>query len=101
LNTNATVIARRAILFVQQGGQYAGVYAQEGTVAQNDGKVLMWAPGLPAQAVAAGYDHMCPVANELILQAGDRFESLTNNKQATDWYTAPRYVVREWVEAQG
>jgi len=100
-NSSATNIQRRTVLFINSGGGTGGVYAQEGTVGPNDGKVQMWAPGLPAQAVAAGYDQMCPLPNELLLLPGDYFQSLTNQLQPADWYTAPRYTVREWLEAQG
>jgi hypothetical protein len=99
-NSSATVVQRRVVLFVTNSGLTAGVYAQEGTIGANDGKVMMWAPGLPAAAVASGYDQMCPIASELMLLAGDNFSSLCNNFQPGDWYTAPKYLVREWLEAQ-
>ena len=58
----------------------------------------VWSAGSPGAPVASGNQNANPLFARAILPAGSTFGSGTLGLDAGDQYTAPQYLVREWLE---
>lgn len=83
--------------FVQSGTYVVRVAAVKDVVA---GEVVdfMWAANLPALAALGSSIRQQPIPAGMLLNAGDYFLTATSGLQAGDQWTAPAFVVREWLE---
>ena len=59
---------------------------------------LGWAPNIPVAFDAANAAWITPLAQPLVLQAGDVLNTFTFGLQAGDQWGNVRYTVREWLE---
>lgn len=83
--------------FVQSGIYVARVGMVKDIVINEVGDCL-WAANLPSLAPLGTTIRQQPIPTGMILNAGDYFLTATTGLQAGDQWTAPAFVVREWLE---
>jgi hypothetical protein len=97
LVTDANAANREVALTIDDG---TNVYARSPSrIAQAASLTRAYTFGINLNAVAAAQDteqtaSLVPVT----IQGGHRFNTVTTNRQATDNYGAPQYLVEEWIE---
>lgn len=98
LTAGAAVASRFPNLAIDDGANIFGeITSQAATTAGNTNR-LSFAPGLDALTAYANSNQSLPLPIGLRLSAGFRIRTVTSNLQAADQYTAPQYLVREWLE---
>jgi hypothetical protein len=60
-------------------------------------RTYSWAPGMPSR-VAVASDNLMPLPLNTLLPSGYRFRTVTDSIQAADQYTAPRFLLEEWIQ---
>lgn len=91
---------RRPIMVWSQGGGQVGVSAQVVDVGPSGAGTFNWQNGMHLTSAIYPGSNVAGIPNEMLMLAGDFFASQTANMQAGDQWTAPRYTVIEWLEAQ-
>jgi hypothetical protein len=98
LATDATVAARRAGIFFDDGSAPYYRSPQPGTVAASAAMDNYWAQGSALETAPLPDVSVANLAAGHRLLAGHRIRTATNNLKAGDNLGQPRYVVREWLE---
>lgn len=99
LVTDATAVVRQPILTQRSGGSLVAESIIAGGVPASIGANVTWAPGLTSQTDATGVHLHTAFPTDNKLLAGDQLQTSCNNMQAGDRWTAPNFLVREWLEA--
>lgn len=99
LTTDATVIGRQPILTVRSSGSLVGESIINATIPASTGANVTWAAGLTPQVDATGVHLQGGWITDNRMLAGDELRTTVNNLQAGDRWTAPFFMVREWLEA--
>jgi len=60
-------------------------------------KTYSWGPGMPSR-VAVTSDNLAPIPQDTRLPSGFRIRTVTDSIQAADQYTAPRFLLEEWIQ---
>jgi len=96
LTTSASVASRGSNLVVDDGTNAFGTYVPATSQAAGNTFAYTWGAGatLGNVSLAASCQGM---PNDLFLTAGMRFRTSTTLMQAADQYTAPQYLVEEWI----
>jgi hypothetical protein len=97
LTTNATAINRQAVLTFDDG---ANVFAQalSGANIQAANNTSSWIFFDTAAVFTTSGFFSAPIPANLFLLANSRIRTVTANLQGTDQWSAPNYLVQEWVE---
>lgn len=101
LTASVAVANRAPILRIEDGGgNFFFRSALNNFVVASGVGNLCWAPGMTytAPGVATNTAGMADIPQEMFLRPGWIIRTLTLNLQAADQYSAPVYVVEEWVE---
>ena len=96
LTTSATVATRQSDLLVDDGANAFAEMTTLSTQAASLVNTYNWASGAQATAVANGIV-VGPMPSPMLLYTGFRLRTHTINLQASDQYTAPQYLVEEWI----
>lgn len=94
----AGAVLRRPSLELQPGGSIVSRSRMPDTIATGVQKDLYWSQGMPLAAAFSTLEIVGGLPTPSLLRGGDAFGTRTENIQAADQYTAPTYVVREWLE---
>lgn len=98
LTTSAAAGIRDVEFRVVQGGIHTVLCRSRDTQGPSSTINYMWAPNLPFFPNAAGTLLQQPFPDRTIVNGGDFFYVSTTAGAAGDQWTAPTYVVREWLE---
>jgi hypothetical protein len=100
LVTNATVATRVVSGVVDDGTNILAAHSaqQDQTASQTISYTI--GPGLGSGYLNSDNDFAIQVPSTLVLAAGYRIRTTCANIQAGDQFSAPQYLVREWIEGQ-
>jgi hypothetical protein len=96
LTTAVTVATRQADLVMDDGANIFAEVIPGTTQAASLVQIYNYLPNVNVQPVANGIVN-APIPNDVFLSSGFRIRTHTFNLQAGDQYTAPQYVVQEWL----
>jgi hypothetical protein len=95
--TTAVAVANRQVdLILDDGANTFAEVTPVGVQAASLVQIYNYMPNVNAQAVANGIVDV-PFPNDVLLSGGFRIRTHTLNLQAADQYTAPQYLVQEWL----
>lgn len=100
LTTAATVANRVPMLILDDGVHTFNESSQQQQQAASLTWDYLWSPGDQNQAAGNRLVVTASLGNPVFLGAGFRMRTNTSAIQAADQWSAPQYVVREWIEGQ-
>lgn len=95
---DATIAQRISDLVLRSSATNFLRLLSNASIAAAETWAISWAPNLPSIIYAGLFAAAASLPQRPILRAGDTFGSVTTGIQAGDQYTAPRYILREWLE---
>lgn len=98
LTTSATVANRYPSMWLDDGTNEFFISNGGGPEAASDAEVHVWVQGVPISSAFLIGRALNPLPTGIRLGAGFRIRTQTNGLQATDQWSAVRYLVREWLE---
>lgn len=85
------------IYHVIGGSQYVAS-AQTKTTAASSSQSCWWEAGMPLETGFGFVGSVAGIPTPFMLLAGNQFRAITANLQPGDQWTAPNYMVREWLD---
>lgn len=98
LTASATVASRLPVLVLDNGANGFTFTGQQGAQPAGTADIYTFAQGMPSLAVGASSVGASPIPIGVRFGAGFRIRTSTGGLQVGDQWTAPTYLVREWIE---
>lgn len=98
LTTSAVAGTRQPALVFDDGTFTYGIAVNPGTLAPSSTISFVWQPGVPSAPSGGGFAPLGNLAVPVVMLAGHRMRSSSNNFDAGDQWDQVHYLVREWLQ---